>query len=399
MRVTQVLQRIPSLLRGQPPPPNVAVPPSDLFKDAGAPIHWNPLPPHWYDRIPEVGRKIQQRFYQNLKSALGGLRMQAGRAMLVVPARNEEKDIKDTLDRLYASIAGDPNFEIVVIINATTDKTEAKIREWMKEKGARIQVLIQPTPGKTAALLEVERLFHRRGRYPEWIAQVDADTRLPANAAQSLIKLAEGRGQIAATGFTRKFRRNGAPLILPERAPPGSFQPQGLAGSFFVCRTAPWLAGYKTVLESYPQSATEDTLLSAMFRVAGFKTGTRWDAFSVAYETLGADSIPDAKKQMTRWLTGGLQLQRLYGTETLEALGLRPDPEVEAKAAARQVLGLAVHPFNTVSAARTGIGRASFKKATETLLLASAAVQSYRDAEHAVERADREGRYAWTPGR
>lgn len=51
---------------------------------------------------------------------------------LVIPAKNEEKRMPDYLQRLYSFASkkfGRSNFEIIVVINRTTDNTEAVLRE------------------------------------------------------------------------------------------------------------------------------------------------------------------------------------------------------------------------------------------------------------------------------
>jgi hypothetical protein len=364
-----------------------------------------PKPP--YADLPEKGRALMTAFAAHLEN-YEKLDIAAGRTMVVVPARNEEGNITDTLDHLLKSIAGNKNVELAIVVNASTDRTEQVAKEWAKQhkKEVRIHVLSQPVPGKTGAMLTVEKLFEKQA--PEWMVQVDADTRIKPGDIQKLVDLASSREQVAATGNPRYRSDDRARLWK------GGINPcQVLFGNFIACRTGPWLAGYRAILETYPQAATEDELLTAILRIGGFKTGTAGQAGDISQEILATSNYQDAYKQRTRWKTGNIQVANLFGAVELAKVGLGPALRSPVGFLFDQVAGNVRHPVSTV---RNGIGRATWavkesmrhpvmttrgaiSDATWGLQMAKAERDARRDAPGAAAKAEEEGKYSWIPPR
>jgi glycosyltransferase involved in cell wall biosynthesis len=82
-------------------------------------------------------------------------------------ARNAEPYIAETIESVLNQSHAD--FEFLMVNNASTDKTEAIMRDYA-ERDSRIQVLQHPAPGWTAAVNKA--MAQAKG---EWIARIDAD--------------------------------------------------------------------------------------------------------------------------------------------------------------------------------------------------------------------------------
>jgi Glycosyl transferase family 2 len=375
-----------------------ATPPRDLPSLAAgrsaSTVRWVPLSQRVYDQMPAQGKALQRRFYENLRTGLSGLRQERGRALVVIPARNEALNIAETLNRALASEHGHRGVEFAIVNNASTDHTLQTIRAWADDRRAVVELvdhasgrrdpirtaaansagklvlhlLDQPRPGKANALLAVEAVFHDRGAYPEWIAQLDADSALVQGTVGQLIEIARSRGQVAATAAQRARVAAGQRQV---RIPSTDAESPGiLYGGFFVARTRPFLAGYRAIVEEYPQSAAEDTLLTALFRLSGLKTGAATP--EVKFETLAASTYADALAQQIRWRTGHLQASRVFGEKDLASIGLFTN----RRAAFEKSLRENHHWRNLADYMKISVG-----------------------ARRALRRADREGAYSWIPPR
>ncbi|MBC04511.1 MAG: hypothetical protein CMJ34_14600 [Phycisphaerae bacterium] len=96
---------------------------------------------------------------------------------VIIPAHNEEAGIERTLRGVLAD--GIPDLEIVVVVNASTDRT-AEIARGVDPK---VKVLDTPTPGKTNALNLGERELHTFPR-----VFLDADIRLEPGTLPALLR-------------------------------------------------------------------------------------------------------------------------------------------------------------------------------------------------------------------
>jgi glycosyltransferase involved in cell wall biosynthesis len=110
---------------------------------------------------------------------------------IIVPAHNEERRIRETLEN-YAKFFSDKkrkkeikNFEIVVVINNTQDKTEEIVKE-ISKKYKEIRYLNFEQGGKGFAIIEGFKDALKRDN--KLIGFVDADMATPPEAFYDLIK-------------------------------------------------------------------------------------------------------------------------------------------------------------------------------------------------------------------
>jgi glycosyltransferase involved in cell wall biosynthesis len=110
---------------------------------------------------------------------------------IVIPAHNEEKRIGKTLET-YGKFFSDKkkekeikDFEIIVVINNTQDKTEETVKEFSK-KYKEIRYLNFKTGGKGFAIIEGFKDALKRNN--ELIGFVDADMATPPEAFYDMIK-------------------------------------------------------------------------------------------------------------------------------------------------------------------------------------------------------------------
>ncbi len=99
-----------------------------------------------------------------------------------LPAYNEEPSIRDTLEALLALDYPSDRRQILVISDASTDRTDAVVREFA---GRGVELLRLPARGgKTAA--ENAAAAHLRG---EIVVNTDATIRIPAGSLKPLIRV------------------------------------------------------------------------------------------------------------------------------------------------------------------------------------------------------------------
>jgi succinoglycan biosynthesis protein ExoA len=105
---------------------------------------------------------------------------------IVVPARDEERNIGDTLDALRAQDY--PNLEIIVVDGGSTDGTVDVVKRHMVED-PRVQVQHNPR-GITPISLNVA-VEHARG---QWLVRMDAHSTVdPGYVSAAVARLREGR--------------------------------------------------------------------------------------------------------------------------------------------------------------------------------------------------------------
>ncbi|MBZ6496518.1 glycosyltransferase [Natrinema longum] len=109
----------------------------------------------------------------------------------VVPARNEAAYIRGALASL-ATLDTDYEYEVIVVDGSSTDETPAIAREYganvVREAGSSVAA---------ARNLGAERATG------EWLAFVDADTRVRANYLTELLGFVEANGLAAASSYCR----------------------------------------------------------------------------------------------------------------------------------------------------------------------------------------------------
>ncbi len=147
---------------------------------------------------------------------------------IIIPAYNEEKRIGRTLEE-YGRFFSDKkrnkeikNFEILVVINGTQDKTEEIVKEFSK-KYSEIKYLNFKRDGKGFAI--IEGFKDALKRESQLIGFVDADMATPPNAFYDLIKnigncqgvianRLDKRSKIGSRSFLREVLSRGFNLIV-----------------------------------------------------------------------------------------------------------------------------------------------------------------------------------------
>ncbi len=122
------------------------------------------------------------------------------RLSFVIPARNEEALIGESVDAVLASVAQalkiprhelwlpDTCFEVIVADDNSQDGTAAVVRRFADEAG----VLLHPCVGGTSAAARNAGAAASSGRV---FCFVDADTIVPENAAERILRLHETEGK------------------------------------------------------------------------------------------------------------------------------------------------------------------------------------------------------------
>lgn len=113
---------------------------------------------------------------------------------IVIPAYNEEKWIRRTLERALAQDY--PDFEIVVANNASTDRTEAVVRSVQEAYPGRIVLVNEARKGILHA-----REAGRRAATGEVLAQLDADCLPEPNWLSSAVGNFEDPTVVGVTGI------------------------------------------------------------------------------------------------------------------------------------------------------------------------------------------------------
>jgi glycosyltransferase involved in cell wall biosynthesis len=126
--------------------------------------------------------------------------MSERRISFVIPARNEEALIGETLEAILASVARsscvsrhglwlpDTAFEVIVADNGSEDATAAIVGALADDAGVRLL----PCVGRTCAAARNAGAAASSGRV---LCFVDADTIVPENAVDRILQLHEGEGR------------------------------------------------------------------------------------------------------------------------------------------------------------------------------------------------------------
>lgn len=120
---------------------------------------------------------------------------------VIVPARNEERNIRRCLNALLEQTH--PNFEIIVVDDQSTDATAGILAE-MARSDTRLHVvhgedLPEGWAGKAHALYQGAKMSHG-----DWLCFVDADTFLAAEALASVLQEAKQQGADLFSIMTRQ---------------------------------------------------------------------------------------------------------------------------------------------------------------------------------------------------
>ncbi|OBA43348.1 MULTISPECIES: glycosyltransferase family 2 protein [Gordonia] len=105
---------------------------------------------------------------------------------VVVPAFNEEGSIGDCLDHLLNQTR--PIDEIIIVDNASTDRTADVVSEYIAEYGSRVRLVHEPTKGIVAA-----RRCGFDAASSDIIARTDADTLAKPEWADQIVSFLDSR--------------------------------------------------------------------------------------------------------------------------------------------------------------------------------------------------------------
>ncbi len=106
--------------------------------------------------------------------------MTKSQASVVIPAYNEEKNIKKTLESLTKQVTDVP-FEVLVIDNNSTDQTPKVAKSFQDQ--LNLKVILETTQGRGPA-----RARGFKEANSEIILSLDADTIVPPNWVDALVK-------------------------------------------------------------------------------------------------------------------------------------------------------------------------------------------------------------------
>jgi chlorobactene glucosyltransferase len=128
---------------------------------------------------------------------------------VLVPARNEEKNIRTCLESLQKQDY--PNYEILVLDDNSTDNTAAIVNE-MAVKDSRIQLYFgEPLPDEWAGKCFACHQLAKKAR-GAWLLFVDADTTHEPHMLRSTLALAMELNTSLLSGFPRQLATS-----LPQR--------------------------------------------------------------------------------------------------------------------------------------------------------------------------------------
>lgn len=123
----------------------------------------------------------------------------------VIPARNEEKLISQTIQAILNQKNPALIKEIIVVNNGSTDKTA----EVAKSFGWPVKVINQPIPG-----LPLTRFTGFKKAKGEIIASIDADTIVPSRWAERVVKLFKNRPKLVAVGGPYIYKEKGSLRLI-----------------------------------------------------------------------------------------------------------------------------------------------------------------------------------------
>jgi len=238
----------------------------------------------------------------------GGSSMDAGgiRVSVVVPFRDEEKEIPGLIDDLFTQTYPEEYFEVLLVNDHSTDGSKEMLLKALEgKKSFRLLDLPEGIRGKKAALgFGISRAAGK------WILQTDADCRLrPGFLAARMAHLARNPSDLSA-GFVTVGKRGDGFTQIFERLDLLSLSASG-AGSFklgrpLMCSGANLLYSRKLYWHTRPFDP-EGSIPSGddMFLMIGARRLGRSVSFCTDPETLvetaPAGSLPVLLRQRIRW--------------------------------------------------------------------------------------------------
>lgn len=241
-----------------------------------------------------------------------------GKVALLIPANNEEKVIKKTLEAVLSLV---PKRDLYVVDDGSIDKTGLVAKKYTSN------VLIQSNRGKANALNAGIRYFKLVDKY-EYILFMDADSRPRKDFLKYALPHFENDTKGKTTCVSGRIRGIGHNWITKYRQWEYTISfnihksAQAQLSSILVtpgCATVYRSSIFKTM--QFPSGTlTEDMDFTFQMHRAGFRNMVFEDKAVV--HTVDPDNVPDFIKQLTRWYTGFWQVVRKHdipwGGQTLD---------------------------------------------------------------------------------
>ena len=191
---------------------------------------------------------------------------------IVIPAYNEEKWLGKTLDAV--SKINYSNFEVIVVDNASSDKTSQIVQEYMK-KNPRLKLIHESKKGLLNA-----REAGRKAATGDIIAQLDADCLPKANWISKAVKHFSDPEIVAVTGPYRYYDAPKAMRIATSIGQDVIYWPASViisaighgsvctGGNFFIRASAlEQIGGYDTSIDFYSEDSDTSYRLSQIGKV------------------------------------------------------------------------------------------------------------------------------------
>ncbi|MCP4724557.1 MAG: glycosyltransferase [bacterium] len=237
---------------------------------------------------------------------------------ILIPARNEEKNIGSCLDSIKSLDYPEDRFEVIVIDDHSDDSTaeiaSEKIRDLDNYRLIKLSELENAGTGKIGGLIE-----GYKSAAGEIVFQTDADCRVPSTWIKTVLrKFSENTGVVGGliylrskenTLFSRIQSLDWLYLVGIGAGANRVGFPLSCIGNNIAVRKKAYedTGGYTKI----PFSITEDFALFKAIVRSGWKAG-----FSVSKDSLVESSPPETIKdlirQRIRWSSGGIQ-QAGYG--------------------------------------------------------------------------------------
>ncbi|NJD08064.1 MAG: glycosyltransferase [Methylococcaceae bacterium] len=227
----------------------------------------------------------------------------ASRISVVIPALNEEETIGATLSSLFEQEP--PPWEILVVDDGSSDRTGELAEQWLSgREGGRV-IRLPRNRGKAEALN-----IGIRAASGDFVATVDADTRLDAGALTAALATLVGRGAGAAAFYLEVANRTTLleRLQRQEYVTSMNFERVGqdAVGMISILPGAATLYR-RELLIAYPFSSrtrTEDADLTLELARSGIRVVLAAEAVA---STIAPVSVAELLSQRVRWTTGHLQ--------------------------------------------------------------------------------------------
>ncbi|MFH1623194.1 MAG: glycosyltransferase [Candidatus Aenigmatarchaeota archaeon] len=225
---------------------------------------------------------------------------------ILVPARNEEKNIARSLESLACLDYPKGKLELIVIDNGSTDRTPALAKQFKKKSfgSLKVKILTVPTPGKGNALNEGIR--HATG---EIVGVLDADTFVTPDCLGKTVPYFKDAAVGAVTNYVKPVKAKGVLASLQGiEYVVSSFSKKILStlDSLYIVPGTLSLIRRDVIKKiGFPSDTlTEDMDVALCILKSGYRIENNMDA--VAYTTVPTD-FTALLKQRVRWYRGFIE--------------------------------------------------------------------------------------------